>query len=729
MGAAEKLWKPVERELRDYQQELVERFLESTRQRSLIVLPTGAGKTVVAVEIARSYTSVLVVAHLRELVTQAYDRLIEAGAEAKSVGVVMAGDERLNRKARIQVGSIQTLARRKSKLKLNPALIIIDEAHRAAAKTYIELVRLFPKARVLGLTATPIRFDGKGLAEHFDEIIEGPTPEALIEGGWIVRPAIWTAPVDKRPNTKGVRKEAGDYEQGELAKRANTAVLTGDIVRDWKEKANNKLTMVFAVNIEHSKAIVERFREAKIKAEHVDGSMSPDCRAEILTRFKQGRVTVVSSCSVFGEGFDAPWVRCLVFARPTLSLSLYLQQCGRGMRPGTEPVFLDHAGNALKFGSPEAWCGWELAPTDKAKHAGGFRLGKECPDCGRTYGWAQIKCVECGHEWEERERQHPVEDLEQLQRLNERRPIGPFASIDEAARATGIARETIRGRISKGHDPFAPLRRSLGEGLKPLYKEMLASRGEAAVSVDAFVHRVRKGMTPEDAFTVEPRPLKRAYEQVKTEAKRHGVSRGTFTRRLQDGWTPNAAANTPPNAKCSHPGIRVAVRYGAVTLGGVTYKSMSSLAKTLGISGPSLRQRIANGAALEDAVEAMLQRKAPKPPKPPKPPRPVWSYMGETYASLDALAAKHGLWRHSLRRSIRRGCSLDEAIAQATPPDTAIIIAGIQYASISAAVKALGIVEATVRRLAKGEMAKTRCGLCGDLGHSRTTHNVFVRSK
>src|SRR5262245_5054227 len=394
--------------LRPYQSDITaefERQVEGGDQSILLVAPTGSGKTVIASAIiAGSDRRVLVVAHRPEIVNQTSDKLTARGV---SHGIIQAGDEKkLRPMAAVQIASIQTLHARaiRSSTMLMPLadLLIIDEAHHACAMTYKKVIEAYPSAIVLGLTATPCRGDGRGLGGIFKTMIECPQVPDLIEQGYLVKSRVY-APVD--PDLRGVRTQAGDYVESQLAERMDRDELVGDIVTHWFKYGQHRKTVAFACSVGHSTHIRDEFVKAGVRAEHLDGSTPIDERAAILARLASGETEVVCNCMVLTEGFDLPDMGCIVLARPTKKMGLYRQMIGRGLRPAdgkSDVVILDHSGAVFRHGLPEDRVAWTLDPDLRAtapEHAkrqsryesklvecsqcSTLRMGgKPCPNCG-----------------------------------------------------------------------------------------------------------------------------------------------------------------------------------------------------------------------------------------------------------------------------------------------------------------------------------------------------------
>lgn len=387
-------------ELRPYQVQAIEQVRDRFRsgaKRTLIVLPTGGGKTVVGASIIRSATEkgsrVLFLAHRRELIQQTADKLNRFGVRH---GVIMAG-ERQALQHPVQVASIQTLARRRDALKAVD-LIFFDEAHHAAAGTYTDVLAWYPQARVVGLTATPWRLDGRGLADIFDAHVLVRSPRELKEEGFLVPVGGWEF---EAIDTTRARVQRGDYATKDLGAEAAKPRVVGDIVEEWLRHAEGKRTVVFAVNVEVSKLMVEKFRAAGVPAEHIDGEMATAERDAVLRRLRSGQTRVVSNCNVLTEGFDCPELEVCVLARPTLSVSLFLQMVGRVLRPAegkTQARIHDHAGCLATHGHPYAHRDYSPEQTVKGDREpaqdADTRKRNVCPSCKSVR--SGYPCDNCG---------------------------------------------------------------------------------------------------------------------------------------------------------------------------------------------------------------------------------------------------------------------------------------------------------------------------------------------
>ncbi len=400
-------------ELRPYQSEGIEATREKFRRgakRVLKILPTGGGKTVIASEIIRSAEArgsrILFLAHRRELIAQTGDKLRRFGVRH---GTIMAG-ARPAPQLSVQVASIQTLVRR---LDSYPSfdLVFLDEAHHAAAGGYQKVLELYPRARVIGLTATPWRLDGRGLADVFDSHVIVRTPKQLRDEGYLCAVGGWEF---EAVDTTKARVQGGDFRTKDLEESASSKRVVGDVVEEWMRYSPGKSTVVFAVSIATSRLMAEAFVKAGVRAEHIDGEMHAVERDAIVQRLRSGQTTVVCNCNVLTEGFDVPSIECIVLARPTLSTSLYLQMVGRGLRTwcfgcrrdtsslleacqhcGSEAIkrsarIHDHAGCLAAHGHPYAERDW--SPESSSK---GERRAMEEGEGGRSGGAGRMVCAAC----------------------------------------------------------------------------------------------------------------------------------------------------------------------------------------------------------------------------------------------------------------------------------------------------------------------------------------------
>lgn len=424
--------------LRGYQRELIEAARGEIRagaRSPLLVLPTGGGKTAISADImgsaARKGRRSVFVVHRRELVIQTSRTFDKVGIEH---GIIAAGFSPTPR-ASVQIASIQTLAKRG--LPWSPDMIVFDEAHHIASETWDQLFAKYPLAVRLGVTATPMRLDGRGLGDWFDAMVEGPTVRWLIENGYLSNYKIF-AP--STPDMTGVRTRAGDWATKEVADKMDRPSITGDAIAHYRKLCDGARAIVFATNIEHSQHIVEQFRASGYPAAHLDGKTDRAVRDATLAKFATGEIRILSNVDLFGEGFDVPAIEACILLRPTQSTGLYLQQVGRALRVSegkSHAVILDHAGNALRHGMPDEIREWNLETREKRKRAASDApLIKQCPECFAVHDPAP-HCPHCGHQYEVQKREiiqregELIELSEEMIKRNKQREVGRARSLED----------------------------------------------------------------------------------------------------------------------------------------------------------------------------------------------------------------------------------------------------------------------------------------------------------
>jgi DNA repair protein RadD len=387
--------------LRPYQSTVVQaqRLADGAGRRApLAVMPTGAGKTIVFSAVAESGSSrgkrILILAHRRELIRQASNKLTDAVVPH---GIICPGFT--PSRERVQVGSVQTVARRLSELDLFD-LIIIDEAHHSVGGQYQAIIRAQPQARLLGVTATPERLDGRGLGVNaggcFDEMVIGPSVAELIDGGFL-SPARIFAPADA-PDLSSVRTRMGDYDTAGLVANIDVPTITGDVVAHYAQHAAGQPAIAFCITVEHAKHVAATFQAAGWRSVAAHGGMVPRERDHAIGGLATGATQVLCTCDLISEGLDVPAVGAVILLRPTKSVGLFLQQVGRGLRtaPGKQHlIVLDHAGCTLHHGLPDSPRQWSLDGRPKKDKAPAVRQCKgcfalhapapSCPACGFVY--------------------------------------------------------------------------------------------------------------------------------------------------------------------------------------------------------------------------------------------------------------------------------------------------------------------------------------------------------
>jgi len=386
--------------LRDYQIEMLDRLRKAwKRQQSVMVqMPTGTGKTHLMAALiseecrvkseecparrpegesqfaAAHQGSVLVVAHRRELIAQISQTLDGFGVEH---GLIVSGQE-IDYAQKVQVASIQTLARRRNGKKLPgidrnydnddnffPSLVIIDEAHHALAKTYQQLWEWWPKAKFLGLTATPCRLNNAPFTDLFQVLLQSWPIQEFIDKGWLSDFEY----VSAAPNSKALRRVRslekrgadGDFQTKELATVMDVPESIEHLYKTYRQFADGKKGIVYAIDRQHAQHIAEYYASQGVKCAVIDSKTSAESRQQTMEDYRRQTIDVLVNVDIFSEGFDCPEVEFIQLARPTLSLSKYLQQVGRGMRvsPGKPHVLiLDNVGLYQIFGLPTEERDW-----------------------------------------------------------------------------------------------------------------------------------------------------------------------------------------------------------------------------------------------------------------------------------------------------------------------------------------------------------------------------------
>lgn len=358
--------------LREYQHRAVTETRDAIvggSKKVLLVLPTGAGKSWIIAEIiklaAERGSRILWLVHRRNLVTQMQETLEMFGVDA---GVIMAGIESDTVK-KVQIGTYQTYQRRikleDSNFFVDADLVLIDEAHRSISQGYLDILELYSGKVIIGCTATPMRSDSKPMGKIYDRIVDVIGVQELTDGGYLAKARYFCAPID----IEGVKVARGDYDVKELDKKTNTKKLVGDIVHNWLRIAENRPTIVFCVTVKHSIHICEEFNDNGVQAIHLDARSTDEEREDAFRQMVNGDATVLCNVALYQEGMDCPNISAVVMARPTKSLGLYRQCCGRGLRVSKDYpdcLILDHGGVVENHGLLTDEIEWTLEGKDKA---------------------------------------------------------------------------------------------------------------------------------------------------------------------------------------------------------------------------------------------------------------------------------------------------------------------------------------------------------------------------
>ncbi len=383
--------------LRPHQEEairLLRASLARGNRRVVLAMPTGGGKTLTASRLIEGSlakgNSVIFCAPMVSLIDQTVDAFEVEGI--RGIGVMQANHPRTDRLARVQVASVQTLARREVP---SAALVIVDECHQRSEVVERLMVER-PDVFFVGLSATPW---AKGMGRHWQDLVIACTIGSLIDAGLLSQFSVYAPDV---PDLSGVKVQRGDYVEGQLAEVMGEAKLVGNAVQNWLARGEDRPTLVFGVNRHHAQCLHAEFGRSGVASAYVDGNSDSVERGIIGRRFRAGEVRVICSVRTMTTGVDLP-VSCIVDCAPTKSEMLHIQKLGRGLRvnPGTEDlVVFDHAGNALRLGLPTDIHHETLdatKPGEKAKaKPKAEKLPKPCSKCEALF--VGRECPSCGYE-------------------------------------------------------------------------------------------------------------------------------------------------------------------------------------------------------------------------------------------------------------------------------------------------------------------------------------------
>lgn len=396
--------------LRPYQNELVEevrRAWHEGKRAPCIVLGCGGGKSCIVAEIARRTTfngkRVLFLVHRKELVDQ-------ITATFARWGVLMD---------LCTVGMVQTITRRLKKLQ-KPALIITDENHHSLANSYKRIYEHFPDVPRVGVTATPVRLNGDGLGDVNDKLIIGKSTKWLIEHHFLA-PYDYYAP--SVADLTGLHTRRGEYVQEDVEKAMISNTVFGDVINYYRKLAGGKKAICYCASIRHSEATAAAFRDAGIRAAHIDGNTPKAERDRLIAAFRRGDIQILCNVDLISEGFDVPDCECAILLRPTHSLTLFIQQSMRCMRyrEGKRAIIIDHVGNYARHGMPDDDREWSLEKKEKRKRAEIEKENAEsvimCPECFFTFPKESVvdgRCPHCGTPLPKRERKLDTKEDAQL---------------------------------------------------------------------------------------------------------------------------------------------------------------------------------------------------------------------------------------------------------------------------------------------------------------------------
>jgi len=412
--------------LRTYQEDAktnIYNAWESGYDNVLLVLPTGAGKTVTFCSIvADTYEQLptAIIVHRKELVQQICLTLASWGIEhniiaaRKDIKGIIAAERRMHGKqfynphAKVTVISVDTLNARFDHYKVWCKTIrqwVTDEAaHLLMENKWGRAVKIFENARGLGVTATPERLDKKGLGRHadgvFDTMVEGPTTRWLIENDYLSKYKVAIPESDYR-NYLEEKKGTSDYSKKAMTQASQQSQITGDVVDNYLKLAKGKQAILFATDIDTMMVMEKKFNEAGVVAKALSSKTTDSDRLESLIAYKEKRIQVLLNVDLFDEGLDVPGIECVIMARPTKSLGKFLQMIGRGLRRADgKPymILIDHVGNIIEHNLPCNIRKWTLDRIKKSGQKNNFLRVCANWNCNAPYDRALTECPWCGEE-------------------------------------------------------------------------------------------------------------------------------------------------------------------------------------------------------------------------------------------------------------------------------------------------------------------------------------------
>ncbi len=490
---------------RNYQRAAVDAARDrlATHGNTLLVLPTGAGKTVIAgfcigEELEnRRQDRVLVLQHTDELIEQ--NRTTIGAITGLPTSVVKAEQDDWG--GRVVFASVQTLARANRRQRMTSCThLVIDECHRAASTSYqavIEQARaLDPGVKLLGLSATPGRGDGRSLRKTFSNVGYQMRIGTLIAQGLLVPPRTFTIDLGVGDELAGIDAAGGDYDMRAADRVLNRAVLTDAVVEHWQDKAAGRQSIFFCATVDHAAAVAEAFRTAGHAAEMVSGDMPARERAQAIARFDRGETHILTNCMVLTEGFDSQPVGCIGILRPMLHKGTFIQAVGRGLRrvdparyPGivkTDCVVLDFAGAAIRHGSLEQEA--DLAADDPEP---GRAPWKRCPGCEAELPLAARICDFCGHDFRCESGEKRVLDSFAMTEID-LIARSPFAWVTLHDDGRAMMASGFEGWTGVFHD--GTLWHALGQPKgKPIRPLAIGTRVQALAAADDFLRATETG--------------------------------------------------------------------------------------------------------------------------------------------------------------------------------------------------------------------------------------------
>lgn len=450
--------------------------------------------------------------HRRELVSQTSETFRDAGLNH---GIIAAGSVFIPR-MKVYVVMIGSVARRLDSLK-KPDIIIWDECHHLSAATYRKVYEWAAGATHIGLSATPWRLDSSGLGDFFEVMVCGMPPAQLIANGYLSPYRLFGTP--NEPDTSKLHHIGGDFNKKEVVELMDRPQVVGDAIDHYVRHALGRCALLFDVSVSSSEKQAEAFRARGIPALHVDAKTDDITRRRAIKDLANGELKILTNVDLFGEGVSVNNVSCVIQKRPTESLSLHLQQIGRGLRmyPGKKDcIILDHAGNWRRHGLPDDHREWTLDGSRESAKQKPAAPVRQCERCFAAYLSSSNTCPECG--WRGAACVREVEKVD-----------GQLAEIEiESARE--IAREAAERKISQGRA------RSLADLMRLGHSEsrarhIIAARDEKDAlrdQVRELAHAAGVRIPHGELMAMKPKQLRQtieSFQHIRPEAAEHEPER------------------------------------------------------------------------------------------------------------------------------------------------------------------------------------------------------------
>lgn len=478
----------------------------------------------IADQASRKGRAVCIVVHRKELLLQASASLSALGIEHGLISPHFTP----NPHALVQVASVDTLLIRLKKRPYKFGLIIFDEAHHVVdGNKWGKCYELLGRPPMLGVTATPVRTDGKGLGDHagglFAAMVLGPSVAELIRRGALINPVVFTSL--EMPDLDGLRRDKdGDYNRSQLAERVDKPRITGSAVEHYTKICKGAKAIVFCTSIAHARHVAEEFNAAGYRFELLVGApeMSDAERTAVNRRLRRGEIHGACTVDLVSEGYDLPDLECCIMLRPTASEALYLQQVGRIMRPSPTKRgawLLDHVGNVgrlvdgefkRKHGLPDEAREWTLDGRKKRKGRAKDQAEptiplKQCPKCFLVHEPA-THCPGCGHEYPaptraleqvDGELQQITPEMQERLRLKQRSAQAAARTVEDMMRDLGYSQKRAEAIVAHREAKRA-LRESLifdmTEWRKQTGQTPLATFGVALSDLKAYKPKALKDL-------------------------------------------------------------------------------------------------------------------------------------------------------------------------------------------------------------------------------------------